>query len=521
MRFGAFRTKAEKMQSLISMLEELDEAQRHPLFNTHFQDRVVENWWNIKDEVMPEKALDGFTRWIQINALADEDMVRQLAVELLDTCIKPISRHDKYVILRARLGRFGACFTADADVPTERLLRRKLRIAFRQYNEQSAHILQIVGKKGEKYVSDITRNSRAWQLKKQQAWINASHVESEDGEKSIPLSECVRTPEARHAELYTLVKGQEDYFTGKGYVALFTTLTLPPAFHPKPSSSVNSKWDGSTPADGHPWLTHRWQKLRADLKKYDIVMDGFRVTEPHKDGCEHWHVMSYVKPADLDFVKSKILRYFGHSEHAVKFKADFTKDVKNKKATAASYMLKYLIKTIGSGATKNTSAANDSVFESEAEAADAWRSTWGIRGFQFFGVLFGKQTLWRELRRNEQQPDEPAARVLWRAARGGRAKIFIARIAEENDEIALLKEEIATLDEVVKTSKVVGVEINGIRYVTHKTTWRIVTDYSSLNEDPEVTVIHKDPRAAEGDPLDGEDSASKEHDPPPKERRYA
>jgi hypothetical protein len=530
-RFGAFRKTHEKRQVIEEMTDEIEHVQRHPLYSTHHQRRVISQWWKVKDEPMPQKALDGFTHWIQINALADEDTVRQLAAELLDTCIKPINRHNKYVQLRSRLGRFADTITADSDVPTERLLRRKLRLAFRQYNEQAAHILQIVGKKGEKYVSDITRNGRAWQLKKQQDWIDASHVESED--KSIPLGECVRTPEARYAELYTLMKGQEDYFTSRGYVALFTTLTLPPAFHPNPSSTTESKWDGSTPADGHPWLTHRWQKLRADLKKYDIVMDGFRVTEPHKDGCEHWHVMSYVKQADLKLVQSKFLRYFGHSDHAVKFKADFTKDVKNKKATAASYMLKYLVKTIGSGASKNTSAANDERFNSDADAADAWRSTWGIRGFQFFGVLFGKQTLWRELRRSEKQPAEHAAKKLWRAARGGRASTFIAAIVDDAPEIATLREvkevwtdpdtngEIEKIGEV--KGRILGVQINKIRYITHTTKWAIKTDFEALNEDlsSTVTVIHKDPRDAHDDTPNRAYTVSKEAEPPPKARRYA
>ncbi len=491
--------------------EELAKRHQHPLYNTLYREDLL-RFWNTHGTppAMPEAALDGFTDWIMRHAGASEDDVRELAATL---------EKDSEATTRHKLGLIGDKFFDDhRPTPrTEKNLRRTLRTAFRQCNEQTAHILHVVKKgSGQEYVSDITRNSRKWQLRAQDKWIRATTVSTtktdqktgKDVDFSMPLAECIRTPEHRRNELYTLVKGQESYFTSQGRVALFVTITTPARFHFAPSHGITS-WDGSSVRDSHDWLTDRWQHLRADLAKHVIKPEGFRVTEPHKDGSEHWHLMLYVKRNQLEETKNIFMSYFGHSEHAVQFKADFSKNVKEKKATAASYMLKYLIKTISSNAASDTSAANDKKFLQEADAADAWRSTWGIRGFQFFGTLFGKQTLWRELRRLDEQPSETAALALWRAARGGRAHHFIAHLIHLDPELATIHErtpdwtepdsDTGEIQEYMKKGRIVGIEINRRFYLTHDSKWELETDYSLLNDDFDkkvapVTVIHKNPR---------------------------
>lgn len=483
------RDESRKAETLLR-----EQQRKHPLYKTHHQKRLLDTWTGAGPDV-PPLAMDHFTTWTMRHADADEDAVREHAEAFETASMETILE---------RLGGFGTKFfrTENPTPRTQRNFRRTLRAAFRQFNEQAAHILKIVKKGQEEYVSNITRNNRKWQLAAQQKWIDATTVS--DGERTVKLADCIRTAEHRYSELYTLVKGQESYFTSQGRVALFVTLTTPAEYHPSPSHGRN-QWDGSSVRDSHQWFNDNWQCMRADLAKHGIRLDGFRVTEPHKDGSEHWHLMTYVKKSQLATIKSTFLDYFGHSEHSVKFKADFSKNVEEKKATAASYMLKYLIKTINSGAAEGTSAANDQLFSSEADAADAWRSAWGIRGFQFFGVLFGKQTLWRELRRLEQQPEEKDALTLWRAARGGRAHLFIACIKEQEPALATLREVITEWTDpdletgetfpIEKKGRVVGVAVNQVQYITHTSKWTLETDYRALNDEfCEVTVIHKNPR---------------------------
>ncbi len=488
-------------------------ARSHPLYHTHHRKPLLAYWLEHGHgpDVSPT-ALQHFTDWISKHADALEDDIRDLAEALL---------RDKPHEMERKLGVFADPFTRkdNPTKPTPRNLRRALRKAFRQFNEQAAHTLQLVGKDKQRYVSDVTRSHRRHQLRQQRKWIEATKATNDSSGESVPLAKCIRTPEARFSELYTLVKGQEEHFTGRGYVALFVTLTSPARYHPNPSHGSN-QWDGSTVKDSHEWFTHQWQIVRAALNKAGIRMDGFRVTEPHQDGAEHWHLMCYVKKQQLDIVKRTILGHFGHSPQAVRFKADFSKNVNEKKATAASYMMKYLIKTLSGEATANTEAANDRAFKAEADAADAWRSTWGIRSFQFFGTLFGKQTLWRELRRLKRQPDEPEARTLWRAARGGRAAVFIGCLVVDEPETAAIREvqtewtdpdpDTGETTPYTKKGRIVGIQINGQQYITKTTKFTLETDLAAMNEDL-VTVIHKSPSGT----TEQVDRSTKWADPPP------
>jgi hypothetical protein len=499
----------------------LHQQRQHPLFHTHHKDRLLSTWKSTGEPVIPPLALDHFTDWIMRHADADEDEVRKHAEAFETASIETILD---------RLGDFGTkFFRTESPTPrTQRNFRRTLRVSFRQFNEQAAHILKVVGKRQQKYVSDATRSGRLAQLKQQQKWIDAT-VATAHGRDDVPLKDCIRTAEMRFSELYTLVKGQETYFTKKGYIPLFVTLTSPSEFHPNPSVGAGA-WDGSSVSDSHRWFNENWQNARASLAKDGIRLDGFRVTEPHADGAEHWHLMCYVKKEDMENARSTISEYFAHSPHAATFKADFSKNVEGKKATAASYMMKYLIKTLNSKACAGTSAANDQLFSSEADAADAWRSTWGVRSFQFFGTLFGKQTLWRELRRLDTQPAEPAAEKLWRAARGGRAALFIGTIINDDPALATLREvkevwtdpdmdtgEVEKVGEV--KGRIVGIQINKIQYITHTTKWTLETDFKALNDflTSVVTVIHKDPRVeAKAEEKQKKHGFGRSHHPPPK-----
>lgn len=512
------------------------EAQhKHPLFNSLYQKELLAQWgggaedeapphtsgkgrvseakaeeirkaWIGQGPYIPPHALERFTPFIMKHADADDDDVRQMASEMVT---------DKKEKLQKKLGELADKFFDEEDPTplTERNLRRTLRKAFRQFNETASHILGLVGgKTGRKYVSPITLQSRAHQINAQRKWIAASTVTNDaDSKESYPLAECIRTEEQRFAELYTLMSGQESFYTATGRIPMFFTLTAPARYHPNPIIGESS-WDGSTVTDSHEWFMQSWSLTRATLAKCGIRADGFRVTEPHQDGAEHWHMLIYAKRTQMATITSIIHDYFGHSPKAVKVKADFAAKGKGKKgkATAASYMTKYLIKTVGADASKNTSAANDPVFKTEAAAADAWRSTWGIRAFQFFGHLFGKQTLWRELRRIEKTPTEPVAAKLWRAARGGRAHHFIAAIVNDAPEAVAIREtkrEWTEPDPITaetmpydKKGRVIGVYVNDKFYLTHEKTFTLETDYSLLNDDfnvksgEPVTVIHKCPR---------------------------
>jgi len=504
---------------------ELRERQRrHPLYHTHHRDQLLKTWKEHGEPAIPPRALDSFTPWIMQHANALEDDVRQYA--------KILEKSQNQTIID-RLGKYADRFYRDKNPAelTQRNIRRALRSAFRQFNEQAAHVLKIVGKKGQKYISNDNKSNRRHQLKQQQRWIEASSVEGPHLPKPISLSACIRTVEARAAELYALSKGLETYMATQGKVALFVTLTSPAHFHPNPTYGQNS-WDGSSVTDSHQWFTQQWSRFRTDLKNKRIRINGMRVTEPHQDGAEHWHVLIYASNNEMDDIKSAISKRFGHSKNSAVFEEGFISDPEHGKASAASYMQKYLLKALtltgqpnGTNGTEGTDGlgmgtpANDTKQPAEhgtagAEAADAWRATWNIRGFQFFGLLYGKQTLWRELRRLDHQPDDPTARRLWRAARGTRAHLFIAALDTDRPEVAAIRElhgvwsdpDPATGETQLmgyKAGRILGIEVNGCRYLTRPATaCRITTDYSGMRDpcDQGYTVIHSCPSGEKGFP---------------------
>jgi len=515
---------------------DLRERQRqHPLYHTHHRADLLKAWKERGEPHIPPKALQGFTDWVMRHADALEDDIRQHAETL-----SRIPMAD----LTERLGTYADRFAGKAPIErTERNIRRALRAAFRRFNEQAAHILHLVGYHGQKYVSHENRKARRHQLHQQQRWIEASTVEGPHLPKPIPLSACIRTVEARAAELYALSKGLETYMATQGRVALFVTLTAPAHYHPNPANG-QSTWDGSSVTDSHIWFTQQWARLRTDLKNNGIRMDGMRVTEPHKDGAEHWHVLIYARPDDLDTIKASIARRFAHSPKAIRFEEVSCEPNNKKKASPASYMQKYILKALTLTAATDghdtdghdtddtdTEAPDDGISSHRqdtgaraaatsghdtagAAAADAWRSTWSIRGFQFFGLLYGKQTLWRELRRLNQQPDDPAARRLWRAARGTRAHDFIAALDTDRPDLATIRETVPiwtdpdpatgeTQPAGHRAGRILGVEINGQQYMTRPATaCQITTDYAAMRDpyDMGYTVIPSGPRgAAESD----------------------
>lgn len=497
---------------------ELAKRQQHPLYNTLYRNDLIQ-YWNKHGQppAIPPLALSRFTNWIIRHADATEDDVREMANTL---------EKSSEGTIREKLGELGDKYFSEygATPITARNLRRTLRAAFRQCNEQVAHILGLVRKGGQEYVSTITKKSRAHQLKAQARWISASKVSTmvtddrtgKEKKLTISLGECLRTAEHRFSELYALMSGQESYFVSQGYVPVFITATTPAEYHPSPSLGENS-WTGLSVIDSHEYLTENWQHLRAILAKHNIRLDGFRVAEAHKDGAEHWHIMLYVKKNQVKMISGIFQEYFGQSKHAVKIIADFTapgaKWRNGNKASAAAYMLKYIVKAINRGAAAGTSAANDASFLKETDANEAWRSTWNIRAFQFFGVLYGKQTLWRELRRLKTQPEEPVAKDLWRHARGGRAHHFIATLVKNDPRLATIHElsvectdpnpDTGEVEKFLKKGRIVGVQINSYPYIAHEYKWELETDYSLLTDgfnsrktvDPEtVTVIPKYPR---------------------------
>lgn len=269
------------------------------------------------------------------------------------------------------------------------------------------------------YASPFEVELRNQQKQRLKTW--AQETFAVKGSTEVPLYEIIKNSgDRRMAELYTLSKGLNDYAKAAGLTWAFWTLTAPPRMHPNPIKGQNS-WDGTTPAEAHDWIFQNWHRAEARMRKDGIVTSGVRTVEPHQDGCPHWHLMLFGTKTELRAIEEIIRDSCPEWAHDLDEDgeeqnkgAEVEYEDPSKGGSASTYLFKYIQKTI---------SHTEEIEDEKLAAIDAWRSTWGIHSFDFFGMP--PQNLWRELRKTKEAPADSLLAGLWRAAKRGDAHAFI------------------------------------------------------------------------------------------------
>jgi hypothetical protein len=192
--------------------------------------------------------------------------------------------------------------------------------------------------------------------------------------------------------------GFEMYAHEHGYVGEFYTVTCPSKFHRFSKGELNENYE-CTPKDGQQYLVKIWSKIRAEFDRKDLKPFGFRVAEPHQDGCPHWHMLLFIRPEQRELIRGIMSHYAlemdgnepGAQQHRFKYV-----EIDSQLGTATGYIAKYISKNLGfsiDDAEKDTNA--ESVLY--GQRVKAWASVWGIRQFQQFGGA--PVTVWRQLRK--------------------------------------------------------------------------------------------------------------------------
>ncbi len=355
------------------------------------------------------------------------------------------------------------------------------------------------------YVSDFTlamHKSNKQQLKQ---FIEAAQATCEDG-TVLPLKQIaaasLSNPICRRAELMTRVSGFEDWAKHQGHVCRFFTFTAPAKYH-----ATSKKYNKNTPKQCQEYMVDVFAKGRAKVLREDVHPYGFRVTEPHRDGTPHWHLLLWFKD-DYEAWKYEAIMtdYFlredsterGAYKNRVK-----TVYIDMVNGSAVGYIAKYICKNIDGvyqdGKTKfdaKKSGGLDSIAMSERVLAFA--SLWSIRQFQQIGGV--KVGAWRELRRVRTEKDiaklPDSIKAMHKAADDGDWEAFI--VAAQDKHIRLLletsKDLIQNLTKTYGTfedipeddllgalnqwqeptlKRLKGVVIDGFEIITHKKKWAI------------------------------------------------
>ncbi len=317
---------------------------------------------------------------------------------------------------------------------------RSIRKAHARRFEHIAIQLGFVSYRTGIYVSDESVQRQRRRNKENAQVLAAVEVENELGqtyslEKLAALG--ISNPAIRRGELMGRIRGFEEIAADLKHVGVFATITAPSKYHAVLSKSgdENPRYIAAgspTPRDAQAYLCKVWARIRSSLKRQGIAAYGFRIAEPHHDGCPHWHMLMFVPPAQVDRYKEVLRAYAlatdgnepGAQENRVKLV-----DIEAGMGTAAGYIAKYVAKNIdgahvgdhktAEGWTVTTDLlGNEEITPSQRVCY--WAQVWGIRQFQQIGgAPIG---VWRELRRIEEETVRHAPdgiKAAWRAVQKG------------------------------------------------------------------------------------------------------
>ncbi|MDM0129445.1 replication endonuclease [Variovorax arabinosiphilus] len=286
-----------------------------------------------------------------------------------------------------------------------------------QYERGAIEVGKVGAGAGSWYCSDQAVRRRIQQVRASEAMMKEAVIESATGQRASLWSVSQKSTSnktIRRGELMTRIRGCEEWADAENMAGLFTTNTCPSRFHAhRKGGGVNPKHRGESPADAQAWLSKQWARLRAKWNRDGVAVVGFRVAEPHHDGCPHWHMLLWCRPGDVAYVKATMRKYWLQDDGAEAGADRYRVNIKSMiPGQAAGYVAKYIAKNIDDHQitthTDDTApgleVGPDLLGDMEvkpSQRVEAWAATWRIRQFQAIGQP--PVTVWRELRRVTEQ----------------------------------------------------------------------------------------------------------------------
>ncbi|MCL6485859.1 MAG: replication endonuclease, partial [Janthinobacterium lividum] len=184
-----------------------------------------------------------------------------------------------------------------------RALRRELIRRF----EHTSIQLGLTHVRADPYVSRETCMAQAAQNYANQKMLESVTATNENGDV-YSLAELAAlgmgNKTLRRGELMLRIRGFEEVANKLGHVGMFWTITCPSKYHSVGVTNEKYQAFGSpTPRDAQAYLVKVWSAMRSALHRLKIQPYGFRIAEPHTDGCPHWHMLLFVAPtqqADME-----------------------------------------------------------------------------------------------------------------------------------------------------------------------------------------------------------------------------
>lgn len=298
--------------------------------------------------------------------------------------------------------------------------RRALRKELMRRFEHASIQLGLTYVRADPYVSRETCLAQAAQNEANKKALAAVTATNENGDvySLAELAELgMGNKTLRRGELMLRIRGFEEVADKMRHVGMFWTITCPSKYHSVGGTNAKYAEFGSpTPRAAQAYLVKVWSAIRSALHRRGIQPYGFRIAEPHTDGCPHWHMLLFVAPEHQATMEAVIHAYAMREDWdepgAIKNRVKLVR-IEAGKGTAAGYIIKYVCKSIDGAGVGDHKAFEDGrtyvivpdMFDKKEFTASQrvtyWAQVHGIRQFQQIGgVPVG---VWREFRRLSEE----------------------------------------------------------------------------------------------------------------------
>ncbi|MYN45783.1 replication endonuclease [Pseudoduganella sp. FT93W] len=293
---------------------------------------------------------------------------------------------------------------------------RQIRTEWKRRFEHVSIMLGLTYVKTDPYISREVAMVQAARNRENEELLASCTATNENGQ-TYTLAELAAlgmgNKTLRRGELMTRIRGFEEIASDMRHVGMFWTITCPSKFHSVGGTNAKYQKAGCpTPRDAQAYLVAVWARMRAALHRQGIQPYGFRIAEPHTDGCPHWHMLLFVAPEHAEAMNAVIRAYAleedGDEDGAARNRCKLVQ-IEAGKGTAAGYIAKYVAKNIdGFGVGDHKTKENGTTYViapdvfgnmeiSASQRVTYWSQVWGIRQFQQIGGA--PVGVWRELRR--------------------------------------------------------------------------------------------------------------------------
>lgn len=314
--------------------------------------------------------------------------------------------------------------------------RKHMRTEWKRRFEHTSIQLGLTYVRTDPYVSRETALMQEAQNRANQELLEQRTATNEHGQSYSVADLAAKgtgNKTIRRGELMARIRGFEECADTLRDVGLFWTQTCPSKYHSV--GGTNPKYNGATPREAQAYQVNVWAKQRAALHRAGIRPYGFRIAEPHSDGCPHWHMLLFVAPEHAarmeEIMREYALEEDGDEAGAQENRVKLVR-IEAGKGTAAGYIAKYVSKNIdghGVGDHKTFESGSTYVLVPDtfgnveitpSQRVTYWSQVWGIRQFQQIGgAPIG---VWRELRRVKAEALAKAPEAV-RAAHAAAQKI--------------------------------------------------------------------------------------------------